>query len=85
MLQKKEPLNANDHKYIKLMEYATMISAYAMMTNELVEYAKKHNLPIPNPLDRTTKSILIKTVHEHMSKKGGRKRTIKKGRTLKKK
>jgi len=60
-------------------------SAYAMMTNELVDYAKKHNLPIPDPLDRATKPILVKTVQDHMSKKGGRKRTIKKRRTLKKK
>lgn len=62
-------------------------SAYAMLTNELVEYAKKHNLPIPEPLDRTTKPDLVKTVQEHLNKKGkgGRKRTIKKKRTLKKK
>jgi hypothetical protein len=60
-------------------------SAYAMMTSELVEYAKQHNLPIPDPLDRTTKSILMKTVQDHMNKKGGQKRTIKKRRTLKKK
>lgn len=62
-----------------------LTSAYAMMTTELVQYAKQHNLPIPDPLDRTTKSILMKTVQDHMSKKGGRKRTIKKRRTLKKK
>ena len=62
-----------------------LTSAYAMMTSELVEYAKQHNLPIPDPLDRTTKPILMKTVQDHMSKKGGQKRTIKKRRTLKKK
>lgn len=60
-------------------------SAHAMMTRELVDYATEHKLPIPDPLDRTTKPILVKTVQDHMSKKGGRKRTIKKGRTLKKK
>lgn len=57
------------------------ISAYAMLTNELVVYATKHNLPIPDPLDKTTKPILIKTVQDHIRKKGGRKRTIKKRRT----
>jgi hypothetical protein len=62
-----------------------LTSAYAMMRSELVEYAKQHNLPIPDPLDRTTKPILMKTVQDHMSKKGGQKRTIKKRRTLKKK
>lgn len=60
-------------------------SAHAMMTRELVDYATDHKLPIPDPLDRTTRPILVKTVQDHMSKKGGRKRTIKKGRTMKKK
>lgn len=60
-------------------------SAHAMTTRELVDYATDHKLPIPDPLDRTTRLILVKTVQDHMSKKGGRKRTIKKGRTLKKK
>jgi hypothetical protein len=58
----------------------TFTSAYGMLTNELVDYAKDHKLPIPDPLDRTTKPILVKTVQDHMSKKGkgGRKRTVKK-------
>lgn len=61
-------------------------SAYAMFTPELITYAKEHKLPIPPlPLDRTTRHILVKTVQDHMSKKGGRTRTIKKRRTLKKK
>jgi hypothetical protein len=58
----------------------------AWTTDELVQYANKNNLPIPDPLDRTTKHVLIETVQKHLSgKKGGRKRTIKKRRTLKKK
>ena len=53
-------------------------NAHAMLTHELVKYAKDHKLPIPEPLDRTTKPILVKTVQEHLNKKGGRKRTVKK-------
>lgn len=54
-------------------------NAHAALTHELAAYAKKHNLPIPDPLDRTTKPILVETVQKHLSgKKGGRKRTIKK-------
>jgi hypothetical protein len=55
-------------------------SAYAMLTHELVAYAQLNGLPIPNPIDRTTKPILVATVQKHLSgKKGGRKtRTLKK-------
>jgi hypothetical protein len=60
-------------------------SAYAMLTDELVAYAQRNGLPIPDPFDRTTKPILVATVQKHLSgKKGGRKRTIKKRRTLNK-
>ena len=60
-------------------------SAYAMLTKELVEYANDNGLPIPYPLDRTTKPILVATVQKHLlGNKGGRKRTIKKRRTLNK-
>lgn len=62
-------------------------SAYAMLTHELVAYAQLNGLPIPNPIDRTTKPILVATVQKHLlGKKGGKKsRTLKNKRTLKKK
>ena len=56
-------------------------SAYGMMTDELIAYAKKHNLQIPDPIDRTTKPILVATVQKHLSGKSGGRKT----RTLKKK
>ena len=57
-------------------------NAYAMTTHELITYAKKHDLTIPDPF---IKSVLVKMVDEHLKgKKGGRKITIKKRRTLKK-
>lgn len=61
-------------------------SAYAMTTDDLRNYAKAHNLPIPDPLDRITKFDLMRTVQEHLTKKksGGKNRTIKKKRTPKK-
>lgn len=61
------------------------ISPYAMMKNELINYATQHKLPIPEPYD---KGALQRIVKSHMdankSKGGGKPRTIKRKRTIKK-